>query len=490
MSFSLAFRPLPVVAAAMVVLASCSEQPIDGPIRVDAIGKAEDFAQPLVRAGTPAADALLDASGLGLVRFDRSGAVVGGLAERWIVEEDGRSYIFRLARARWPDGEAVGAKDVARLLRQQVQRHPAMLAGLKPQIRGMTDEVLEIRLGAPVPSFLQLLAQPALVISRPSAGLGPFAAKVEGTRTILTERKRSTSQADEDDEPQAPGTPVYLRTSRASLAFARFLRGQTDLVLGGTFAHLPLLAVSKIPPAVIQADPASGLFGLLVQGDRPFLANRDVREALSMAIDRDRIAELLNLAGWQTTTTILPAQLELERAPTVREWASRDMALRRSYARSVVANWTDREGAISPLTIALPSGSGARLLYLALAADLRAIGLDLRAVPLDAEADFRLLDEVAPFDSAIWYMHRISCAMTKPCSEEAEEALDRARSAETQIALAAALDDAEQAAMAEYTYLPIGAPIRFSIARGSLTGFARSPRAVHPINTLRGPEED
>lgn len=482
-----ALRILPALAIAAFGIAACSEKPIEGPIRVDVIAPSGTFKQPLRDAGTPGTDALLQATGQGLVTFDRSGEVVGGLAARWIVEETGRSYIFRLAPKRWADGDPLRAKDAARLLRTQLARHPAMLAGLKPEVRGMTEEVLEIRLGAPVPSFLQLLAQPALVVSRPDSGLGPYIAKVDGDRATLRERPPQVRpDADEDDAPR-PRPPVYLRASRASLAFAHFLRGESDLVLGGTFQHLPLLAVSKMPPAVIQADPVSGLFGLLVQSDKDFLADRDVREAISMAINRDRIAELLNLTGWQTSTTILPGALELERPPIVKEWATRDFALRQSYARSAVSNWTSREGAVPPLTIALPPGSGARLLYFALAADLRAIGLQLKAVPLSSDADFRLIDEVAPFDSAIWYLHRLSCAMTKPCSEEGQEALDRARSAETQLAMAAALRDAEAAILAEYTYLPIGAPIRFSVVRGNLTGYARSPRAVHPINMLREP---
>lgn len=480
-------RILSALAVVVTGLSGCSEKPIEGPIRVDVIAPSGAFAQPLRAAGTPAPDALLEATGEGLVTFDRTGEVVGGLAARWIVEEDGRSYIFRLAQTRWPDGERLTAREAARLLRTQLSRHPTMLSGLKPEVRGMTEEVLEIRLGAPVPSFLQLLAQPALVVSRPSGGLGGYAATVRRDRVTLLERARPVSRAEGDEAPP-PGPPAYLRASRASLAFVRFARGQTDLVLGGTFAHLPLLAASQLPPAVVQADPASGLFGLLVQSDKAFLADRDVREALSMAINRDRIAELLNLSGWQTSTTILPGALELQRPPTVRPWTTRDFALRQSYARSVVNNWTSRRGAIPTLTVALPKGSGARLLHFALAADLRAIGLRLRAVPPSTDADFRLIDEVAPFDSAIWYLHRLSCAMTRPCSEEGQDALDRARTSETQLAMVAALRDAEAATVAEYNYLPIGAPIRFSIVRGSLTGYARSPRVVHPIGMLRQPE--
>src|SRR4051794_655220 len=38
----------------------------------------------------------------GLVRFDACGNIIGGLAERWNVSDDGLSYIFRIASAEWP----------------------------------------------------------------------------------------------------------------------------------------------------------------------------------------------------------------------------------------------------------------------------------------------------------------------------------------------------------------------------------------------------
>ena len=43
---------------------------------------------------------LLQSTAQGLVRFDASGQIEPGLAERWIVIDNGMSYIFRLRDAR------------------------------------------------------------------------------------------------------------------------------------------------------------------------------------------------------------------------------------------------------------------------------------------------------------------------------------------------------------------------------------------------------
>src|SRR3954451_20136020 len=69
----------------------------------------------------PAEDAvLLQNVAQGLVRFDAGGNIIGGLAERWNVSDDGLSYIFRLAATEWPDGRKITAQQVARLLKREI----------------------------------------------------------------------------------------------------------------------------------------------------------------------------------------------------------------------------------------------------------------------------------------------------------------------------------------------------------------------------------
>ncbi|PKP63081.1 MAG: peptide ABC transporter substrate-binding protein, partial [Alphaproteobacteria bacterium HGW-Alphaproteobacteria-9] len=58
----------------------------------------------------------------GLVALDPAGQVVPAMAERWIVTDDGMSYIFRLRDSTWPDGEEITATEVRRLLRDALAR--------------------------------------------------------------------------------------------------------------------------------------------------------------------------------------------------------------------------------------------------------------------------------------------------------------------------------------------------------------------------------
>src|SRR5207248_3414640 len=145
-------RRLPALlflSALALASAGCKQQPA-GAVSVTVIGGEPKLRDPaLGPLSTP--DAVLVGSvAQGLVRFDGGGNIVGGLAERWNVSDDGLSYIFRIASTKWPDGRPVTAQQVAKLLTRAIgprSKDPAKDAlGAVDDIVAMTDRVIEIRL--------------------------------------------------------------------------------------------------------------------------------------------------------------------------------------------------------------------------------------------------------------------------------------------------------------------------------------------------------
>src|SRR3546814_20704477 len=120
----------------------------------------------------------------------------------------------------------------------------------------------------------------------------------------------------------------------------------------------------------------------------------------------------------------------MTRPPSQPRWNELNIEERRSYARVVVSSWTARHGPLEPLRIALPAGSGSNLLFRILSSDFARIGVPSVRVDRDADADLRLIDEVAPYDSALWYLGRISCAYEMACSSEATARLSEAQQAQ------------------------------------------------------------
>lgn len=479
-------RSAPAALAFALALSACHGAEADRPVVVDIIGQTVELAEPLKHDRSLAARTTMAATGQGLVAFDAQGEVVAGLAESWIVSDGGQSYIFRLRRAKWANGEPVKADKVARLLEQRMRACPDILAGLKPEVRAMTDRVIEIRLTTALPAFIQLLAQPRLAILGKEGGTGPYRGSLRLGRLYLKPAPEDPESDDEGQTREVRSTDRRtLEAGRAALALARYQAGQTDLVLGGRFQDLPLISHARLGATDVRADPAPGLFGLAIMGKSDFFADRDVRDALSRTIDRDRLAQALNLQGWTTATAPLPAQLDLPRAPSVPDWAAQPMPDRIAAARNIVDRWKAAHGMPPVVRIALPAGAGATLLFQRIAADYRQLGLGVdRVGPDDEAADLVLIDNVAGFDSALWYLAQLDCAVGLQCDKNASDYLEQARNAENPSAQATALGEAERLIVANAGFIPLGLPVRWSIVGRRFTGFAPSPRAFHPLNSL------
>jgi len=465
--------------------AGCDRSRHDGPVSVDVIGAPAQLAKPLRDSRSAAAKVMLGAVGQGLLGFDPGGEVVGALAESWIVEDGGQSYIFRLRRTHWTDGEPVKADLVARLLKERLRANAPSLAGLEPEVRAMTDRVIEIRLGMALPVFIQLFAQPQFAMLTGDIGSGPYLAAQEGGDYVLTPVADRVDPADAEP-PQEPAAVErrHLRADRAALALVRFRNGATDLVLGGRFQHLPLLAIGDFEPRDVRVDPVSGLFGLAVTGSSDFLADANVREALSRVIDRAALAGMLNLSGWRAAVTPLPAALDLGRAPTRPVWADGDPDNRLAIARQSVDRWVAAHGDPPMLRIALPEGPGASLLFIRLGQDFARLGVRVDRVAMDENADLTLIDEVAPFDSALWYLARLDCPMRLSCDKPASALLETARTADTAEARSTALAEAERRITLHGGYIPLGQPVRWALVNRRLNGFVPSARGIHPLNRL------
>src|SRR5689334_16269732 len=95
----------PVLAA--LALAACGRN--DGAVEVAFIDTPEQLFASGVRL-SPGAQHLRAATGAGLVTLDAQGEAIPALADRWIVTDSGRSFIFRLRDGAWPDGRELTAE--------------------------------------------------------------------------------------------------------------------------------------------------------------------------------------------------------------------------------------------------------------------------------------------------------------------------------------------------------------------------------------------
>jgi peptide/nickel transport system substrate-binding protein len=472
-----------LIPALAVIPSACRREP-EGSVKVVVIGPEPRLRDPALGPLSSVDEVLLENVAQGLVAFDAGGNIVGGLAERWNVSDDGLSYIFRIASAEWSDGRKITAPQVARLLKRQIaarSKNPLKDSlGAVEDIVAMTDRVIEIRLIAPRPTLLPLLGQPEFGILRGGDGTGPFRiARERGPDGEL----RLAREIVAEDEEASRREELFLSGKDAPAAVRDFAAGKSDLVLGGTFADLPYSQRIKLPRGSVRFDPASGLFGLVAVRPGGGLDDPDLRRLLSQAIDRDNYLGAVGVPNLAARATLLEPALDGIPPPVAPAWVGTPWANRLPAMQAAVNRMFGRS-AKPKIRVALPQGPGADLLLQELARDWGALGFTVERAAGAAAADFALIDEVAPSSSPAWFVRRFRCGVVPVCDKDADQLQDAARTTLVPAQRYALIVQAAARIDDKQLFIPITAPVRWSLVSRRIQGFAGNRYARHTLTDL------
>lgn len=302
----------------------------------------------------------------GLTTSSPSGEVLPAAAESWSVEDSGTSYLFKLRRdARWSNGDPVVAGNFVTALRRAVDpatasggadllraivNAPAILKGDLPVdalgVRAVDDHLLEIRLSQPVPYFPDILtntvASPvhdsslaeAGGFSRAGAtisnGAYTLAEVVPGSSLRLVRNKfYRASKAVTFDEVR------YELVPDENAEFTRFRAGDLDVTNNVPEQRFEELA--RQPDSGLQHRAALATFYFSFNTDRGPLSRKSaLREALSLAIDREAITASITRAGQVPAYSLVPEGV-WNYTPAEYGWRTDGTAERLSRARSLYA---------------------------------------------------------------------------------------------------------------------------------------------------------
>jgi len=258
----------------------------------------------------------------GLVTEDATGKLIPGAAETWTISKDGLSYTFKLRTCLvWSNGEALSAADFVFSLRRAldpdtaapmaslllpIENARAVMNGEKPVEKlgvEMPDaHTLIIKLEQPTPWFLQILSQPiafpvyatSLIKEKDKAfsagklvsdGAWVLQQWVPYEKLVLN---RNTHYYDQ--KKLFFKQVVYYPIDSNNTEFSRYRAGELDWT--DTMPPNKLGWIKKNLPGEAFISPYLGTyyygFNLTRQ---PFKGNTDLRHALSLAIDRNIIAE-------------------------------------------------------------------------------------------------------------------------------------------------------------------------------------------------------
>lgn len=478
-----------VIAAMTLALCACGKSR-DGTLEIAVMGDPGALNQQVVRL-SPAAQLVRSATHEGLVGFDEQGRVIPALADRWIVTDNGQSYIFRLRDGTWPDGKRITADAAAAALRKTIAGLKGRALGLDlaaiDEVRVMADRVIEIDLSAPVPELLILLAQPELALTWRGKGTGPM---VRGNNEASDEKGAQVFTLIPPEQRGLPKQPDFARRARKlALTFTTpdkavtlFNDGYADVLLGGRIDTLPLAGSIGLTRGNVQLDPVIGLFGLMVDSTQGFLGASANREALAMAVDRDALIGRFNIGGWQPTTRVVSPDVEDDLGTIGERWQGMSMEERQAQAAARVVAWKSGGRGIPTLNIAMPGGPGSARVFEQLQVDFSRIGLSIRRVGERDRADLRLIDVAARYGRATWFLNQLSCIVQKAvCSPVGDERVAEARKSVDPAARAALLSEAEAEITSANGFIPIARPLRWSMVRSGTPGFAANPWGWHPL---------
>ncbi|MBT8091277.1 MAG: peptide ABC transporter substrate-binding protein [Gammaproteobacteria bacterium] len=310
------------VALLLVLLGGCSERSVDAGLVLQRGLPADPESLDQHKARSiQAADVLRDI-GEGLVGYSPTGLLMPAAAERWEVSADGLTYTFHLReQARWSNGDKVTAGHFVFGLRRLVApatgafyanllaavvNAPEIVAGELPVdalgAEAPDDLTLVLKLARPTPYLLSLLAHPSTFPLHP-ASVAKFGERFARPGKLLS-NGAFVLQA------WVPGSLLALRRNEYYWNnAATALDGVNYHVVIQDSAELnryragELHVTSTVPPdnfAGLRAQYGSELhvapyLGLYYYGfnllREPFKSNATLRKALSMAVDREMLAE-------------------------------------------------------------------------------------------------------------------------------------------------------------------------------------------------------
>jgi len=235
-----------------------------------------------------------------LITLDAQGNPQPALAESWQRSSDGLTVTFRLREARFHTGRSITADDVVFTIeRYKTER---VGANLLPRMRTITaaraidPRTVRFTLTDLTPGLFDLLGAVFIQnrdvvdgMNRMDAGSGPYLLREwrPGVQFVM----ERFAQHWRNDRTMLDRITVRIIPDEAAAA-AALQTGGVDLVLqSGAIAEQQLRGVAGIRIERPQSSPRS--YYLMLNTSRPPLNNQLVRQVISRAIDRKRIAEIV-----------------------------------------------------------------------------------------------------------------------------------------------------------------------------------------------------
>jgi oligopeptide transport system substrate-binding protein len=365
----------------------------------------------------------------GLVRHDARGEIVPGIAASWTVDPGGTIYHFQFRdNAKWSNGDKVVPQDFVFAFRRLMAPetgapYASILYTLKnaekinkrelpPEelgVRAIGDTTLEITLEYPAPYFISQLthmtAKPLNEQSVKTYGSdfvrpahmvtnGPFMLKefTPNDRLVLVRNPYYYDAAE-----VALDAEIFYALEDRSAALRRFMAGEIQ-----SYNDVPLDQIAFVRSHLAEAfkvTPSLGSYYYAFDTRHKPFNDRRVRQALSMVIDREFLAERIWGDTMEPSYSFVPPGIPGYETPSHVTWKGTDLYEREDEAKRLLA-----EAGFGPggqklkVEIRFNNSESHKATAVAIADMWKVLGIETTLLATDAISHYAFMRERPLFD--------------------------------------------------------------------------------------------
>ncbi|MEP2707713.1 MAG: peptide ABC transporter substrate-binding protein [Roseibium sp.] len=366
----------------------------------------------------------------GLVSYDAAGQIIPGVATEWSVSDDGTVYTFKMRdTAKWSNGDPVTAGDFEYSLRRIMMpetgaKYATVLYPIKNAekinkgdlaaeelgVKAVDDSTLEITLEAPTPFFIELLGH--------QTGLPVHPATVEkhGTDFVKSENivtngaftlsefipnahvKSTKNKHFHDADNVKIDTIFYYPTEDRGAALRRFQAGELHLSHDAPTEQVKFMREELGDQ--FRVAPYLGTYYYALNHEDEALSNPDVRQALSMSIDREFLADEIWGSTMVAGYSFVPPGIGNYGEPAFADYKDMDQIDREEKAIALLEKAGYGPNNPVELTINYNTSENHKNTAVAIADMWKPLGVEVSMINTDTKTHYAMLRDRQDFDVA------------------------------------------------------------------------------------------